>query len=182
MTIRTAVVVVTFVVHCASMAQTVVMRCDIGTPAHPQKVELLRSKRMVDTHVYSVRLAPSKAEQYLFDEEQDSRGSNVRFMCAGKDEKTLVVSGEFTSNFLKGAALVYRQQQLEKLEFADRVRPQWLYLTEHSIKVVMPTNGHGEVPEKFVSYAHVFGDNQEAQQKGLASLPPTTPKVAARLW
>jgi hypothetical protein len=171
-----------FVVHCASIAQTVVMRCDIGTPAHPQKVELLRSKRIADTHVYSIRLVPSRENQFLFADAQESRGSNVRYLCAGKDKKSLVVSGEFTSNFLKGVALVYRQQRIEKLEFADRARPQWLYLGEDSIAVVMPTNGRGEVPEKYVSYTHAFGDSQETQQKGLATLAPTHTNGAAKLW
>ena len=42
---------------------------------------------------------------------------------------------------------------LDRMDFAERSPPQWLYLGEHEVIVITPTSGYGETSAAYVAYA-----------------------------
>lgn len=126
--------------------------CRLGAP--DVRIELLRGKDGTDTWVYALR--DSGPQHWLYANAEDSQGYSVHWQCAGSEQGqgVLVLSGEFTSNFLQGAAFYLDpvSHRIERIAFAERNRPRWVMVSERGTYVVFENTGH-ESSSKYLLYA-----------------------------
>lgn len=127
--------------------------CNLGTQS-AQRIEVVRDAPIEATHIYYLRQNGKSVP--FFGTPEQSRGSNVVAHCAGKDQHALVVSGEFTANALQGFVVTQPSglAGLERLDFAEKNRPSWLYLSSHELMIVIASSGYGETNGKYVVYRH----------------------------
>lgn len=151
-------------------ASELVLTCDVGAKT-TTRVEILRDSEIGDTHIYYVR---QNGETHTFFNNPDgSRGSDVHAACVGKKHRAIVVSGAFTANFLQGFVLTRTSAigKIERLDFAEKNPPEWLYLGADRTLIVLPTYGYGEISSKYVIYRHVSGAKTAAEPIGMDKLP-----------
>lgn len=141
-----------FIVGCAIafasvryvLAAELVETCSLADGA-ANVVEVTKDHPIADTEVYQLHYA-GKTE-YFFDDEERSRGGPVKVVCVtGKKQRALVTYGEFTSNYNQGFLLIYNRlsHKIERLDFAEKGLPEWLYLGEKEVIVIVSTNGVGD--------------------------------------
>jgi hypothetical protein len=128
-----------------------VVSCELAGPKNA--VELLRGSPIVDSYVYKVR--HSQKTRFIFDGSGASRGAAVQWQCASNHSniKVLVVSGEFTSNFLQGTLFYFDSTagQIERVDFAERNRPRWVRMSEQEVQVIFENTGN-ESSHKYLIY------------------------------
>jgi hypothetical protein len=163
-------------VHAFSAAAELVTVCDVGGKIN-SRVDVVRDSRIADTYVYYLRQNGSMRP--FFGEKDSSRGSSVEVACVGRKARALVVTGEFTSNFLQG--FVLSRSGVERLDFAEKNRPAWLYLAPSETTIVIPTHGYGETNKKFVVYRHFVGSIAEPQVVPMDELPAQAGADAIKL-
>jgi hypothetical protein len=153
-------------------ASELVSTCAIGTKTS-KRVAILRDAPIGGTSIYYVRQDGTRRP--FFGSPDNSRGSDVRIRCAGHRRHALVVTGEFTSNFLQGFVLVSNRTngKIERLDFAEKSAPGWLYLGTSETLVVFPEQGYGETDRKYVVYRHLAGAKADLEAIGTDKLPPT---------
>jgi hypothetical protein len=97
----------------------------------------------------------------------------VRVACVGKDIHALVFSGEFTSNAVQGFVLTYAPSlgARGRLDFAEKTRPKWIFLSKRQTMVVIPTGGLGETTKQYVTYRNATGSTDEAVVEGVDQIP-----------
>jgi hypothetical protein len=154
-------------------AAELVKTCDVGGKVS-SRVDVIRESKIVDTYVYYLRQNGSRRP--FFEDKDRSRGSSVRIACVGSHARALVVTGEFTANFLQGFVLSRDRKSgvVERLDFAEKNRPTWLYLSPSETDVVIPTHGYGATNKKFVVYRHFVGSAAEPQVVPMDELPART--------
>lgn len=122
-------------------------------------IKVTKDHRISDTDVYKLHYAGKTV--YFFDNEEDSRGGPVKIMCVrGKRQHLLVAYGEFGAGYPQGFVLIPNQVSgsFERLDFAERGAPQWLYLNEREAIVIVSTDGVGENGgTPYVAYRHIMG-------------------------
>lgn len=152
-----------------SFAAELVKACDVGVP-----LAIVRDSKIADTHIYYLQQGGKRAP-VLGDPDQ-SRGSDVIAECVGKNTRALVVSGEFTANAVQGFVITRPpgSSTPERLDFAEKSRPQWLYLSKHEIIAVVPTLGYGETNAKYVTYRHTIGLPGADRVDATDQLPPAS--------
>lgn len=135
------------------------------------RVEVIREAPIADTHVYLLR-QNGKATP-IFSDVDSSRGASVSAACVGRTNRALVLSGEFTANAVQGFVLTYTpaSKKVARLDFAEKSRPKWLYLSKNETIVVIPTHGLGETSKKFVAYRTPAGSSDAAAGEGIDQLP-----------
>ena len=156
--------------HAFALAADLVKTCDVGSKAG-RRVDVVRDSKIADTYVYYLR--QNGSTRPFFEDKESSRGAFVHIACVGSPIRALVVSGEFTANFLQGFVLSRNPANgvIERLDFAEKSRPSWLYLSPSETDVVIRTNGHGETNKKFIVYRHFTGTNTEPQVVPMDELP-----------
>ncbi|MGE7957156.1 hypothetical protein ACQKQA_11265 [Pseudomonas sp. NPDC089530] len=134
----------------ATPAKTLV-ECTLAEPS--QQLALLRTASFVDTHVYRLRHGPQT--WLLYDTQDDSLGMNVQWQCVatGANTRLLVLSGEFTANYLQGAAFYWEPHggQVQRIDFAERNRPGWVQMTAQGPRVIFNNVGH-ESSHRYLIY------------------------------
>lgn len=168
-----------FVSSFAASAE-LVASCELGGKMN-SRVDVIRDSRIADTHVYYLR--QNGKNRPFFGDKDNLRGSAVEIACVGRKARALVVTGEFTANFLQGFVLSLNPKngKVERLDFAEKNRPTWLYLSPSETTIVIPTNGYGETNKKFVAYRHSFGSAAEAQAVPMDELPAQVAADAIQL-
>lgn len=154
----------------ASYAAELVKACDVGThPAH--RVEIIRDSQIASTHIYYLRQSGKRTP--LFESPERSRGDSVLAECVGKKSRALIVSGEFTANARQGFVITYHpgSEVPERLDFAEKATPHWIYLGPQEIIVVIPTFGYGETDAKYVAYRHLTGQIDGDRVDAMNQLP-----------
>jgi hypothetical protein len=156
--------------HAFTSASGVVTSCDVGGTAS-SRVDVIRDSKIADTYVYYLR--QNSSMRPFFEDKDSSRGSSVQIACVGSHAPALVVTGEFTANALQGFVLRRNPKNgvVERLDFAEKNRPAWLYLSPSETDVVIPTHGYGETNKKFVVYRHFVGSTAEPQVVPTDELP-----------
>lgn len=151
-------------------ASELLVACDIGAKAS-KRVEVVRDEEIADTHIYYLR--QGRKIRPFFGGREASRGSSVRIACVGKKRRALVVSGEFSANALQGFALTYNPtiDRIERLDFAEKSPPAWLYLGANKSLIVIPTHGLGETNKKYLVYRHINGAKADREAVGMETLP-----------
>lgn len=135
------------------------LSCQLGDSQ--SVISLLRGHPLSGTDVYRVRLPD--AAGFLYEDADASRGSNVQSRCVPLKEgsRVLLVSGEFTSNYLQGVLfyLDLVDHKIGRIEFAERNRPGWIWLTEQGPQVIFANVGH-ESSHKYL----IYGPNDRYQE------------------
>lgn len=179
--IKISMLVLVVVIASDASAATVEMvrTCQLAAGAS-NTVKVTREHQISDTYVYKLHYAGKT--QYFFNDENDSRGGPVNVICAaGKKERALVASGEFTANYRQGFALIYNRATgtIERLDFAEKGAPEWLYLGKNQAIVILPTQGAGENGgSEYVAYRHVKGKRVQPDPKGV-DVPAPPPRYDA---
>lgn len=156
--------------HAFAAAAELVTSCDVGGKAS-SRVDAIRDSKIADTYVYYLR--QNGSVRPFFEDKDSSRGSSVQIACVGSHARALVITGEFTANFLQGFVLSRNPINgvVERLDFAEKNRPDWLYLSSTETAVVIPTHGHGETNKKYIVYRHFLGSVSEPQVVPMDELP-----------
>ena len=127
-------------------------------------VAVLRSHPIADTQHYELRIGYDQPVA-LFDTAltansddtgfDAARGSDVQIACIGAPEKVLVISGEFTANFLQGIAIRFNttMHRWERIDFAERTRPAMVYLRADGMSVVFANRGQ-EMAGQYLVYRY----------------------------
>ncbi len=151
-------------------AEELVKTCRLGAQSD-RNIAIVRDSKIADTHIYYLRRGANRTP--FFNDENQSRGSSVRVECVGKGTRALLVSGEFTANFLQGFVVNFASgaSSPERWDFAEKSRPQWIYLNSHEMIVVVPTHGSGETNAKYVAYHHIVGRTDADQADAIDKLP-----------
>ncbi|MBU6960285.1 hypothetical protein KRR23_21375 [Pseudomonas sp. CVAP len=128
-----------------------VVSCELAGPK--KTVELLRGSPIVDSYIYNIR--HTQKNRLIFGTQDASRGTSVQWQCASNQSNmnVLVVSGEFTSNYLQGALFYYdpKTGQIERVDFAERNRPRWVQMSEQGARVIFENTGN-ESSHKYLVY------------------------------
>jgi hypothetical protein len=148
----------------------VVTACDVGS-GPTMRVEVIREAPIADTHVYLLRQNGEATP--IFSDVDSSRGASVRAACVGRKNRALVLSGEFAANAVQGFVLTYdpADRKVGRLDFAEKSRPKWLFLSKTETIVVIPTHGLGETSKRFVAYRHATGSSDAPAGEGIDQLP-----------
>ena len=154
-----------------AFADTKLLSCNLGG-SPPRIVDVLRRHKIYDTYIYYLRINGRREQPVLGDTEK-SRGTHTFLKCLGKDTRGLIFSGEFTANYPQGIVITYNSSigEFERIDFAERNLPAWLYLGALDTMVVIPSGGYGETDKKFVVYRYMAGEGQEEQAKFSDILP-----------
>lgn len=129
----------------ASYADTLVTSCQVGSG---KTIQLIKGKEITqDVGVYY--LVQNGKQKPLFGSLSTSTGSVISSRCIGTTRGVLMVAGEFSSNYTQGVVVGYDQgaNRIQRLDFAERALPRWVYLNKTSIKVLIPNEGN-EQPGK----------------------------------
>lgn len=155
-----------------------VLTCQLGAG---QSVTLIREHRIADTAVYYLQQANSRALLFA-NNEDESRGRKVAAACLGDKKQVLLVSGEFSSNYIQGLVLRYNPQtkQPERLDFAERTRPSHIYLSGQQMSVVIPNEGH-ETDKPYLLYRYVSGVGRTDEGVGIGTLPSKDQQLIIRV-
>lgn len=151
-------------------AGEVVIACDVGSGPRVL-VEVIRGAPIADTYVYLLR--ENGKSTPVFSAIDGSRGTAVSAVCVGRKNRALVFSGEFTANAVQGFVLTFnsQNQKVGRLDFAEKSRPKWLFLSKDETIIVIPTHGLGETSKKFVAYRTPAGRNAAPAGEGIDLLP-----------
>lgn len=148
----------------------VLVSCHVGS-GPTTHVEVVRENRVADTWLYALRMNGRTTP--VFSDAEGSRGSVVYARCVGKRTRAIVFAGEFSANALQGFVLTYDPKNAlpGRLSFADKQRPDWVFLNGKETLVVVPTKGLGETSAKFRIYRGSTGENSEPAPEAANVLP-----------
>ncbi|MTW03069.1 hypothetical protein GM668_13340 [Duganella ginsengisoli] len=162
--------IVSFGAASVSFAMPVVKTCSVGGVRH-QNVSVIKDAKVASTYLYYLKQDGNRIP--FFGTTEQSRGDSILVQCAGKKLRALIVSGEFTANALQGFVVTYAPgaSSPERMDFAEKSRPRWLYLAPREIIVVFSTSGYGETSAPYVAYRHAVGTSNADTIKALNELP-----------
>lgn len=154
-------------------ASEVVKTCLLNN-ASKTTVELSRDSKIGDSFIYYWR-TNDDGQNFLFDDTDLSRGSEVRSYCIKDELRALIISGEFSSNYLQGIVFTYnfKTHHIDKFRFAERSRPEWLYLSKKMTLLIFSTHSHGETNKKYLIYKKINDIDDEPEIIDTNHLPPT---------
>jgi len=158
-----------FVCSGVVAAQTTVAMCRLGKKQH-ETVSVIAAQPIADSEVISLKMESEAQPHLIFGGENDaSRGSKVKIRCVGKEEKILLLVGEFLgSGYPRGFAVRFHEGRLEQIEFAEPGLPAFVDLTSSEMRLVFSRHGP-EIASQFAVYTYVSGagaapDVKEAQR------------------
>lgn len=155
---------------CSSVAaaQTTVASCRLGKKQH-ETVSVIAGQPIADSRIISLKMGAEAQSHLIFGGENDvSRGSEVKIRCVGKEEKILLLVGEFLgSGYPRGIAVRFHNGRLERIEFAEPGLPAFVDLTPSEMRLAFSRHGP-EIAAHFAIYTYVTGlgsapDVKEAQ-------------------
>lgn len=138
-------------------AQTTLATCQLGKKEH-ETVSVIAELPIADSQVISLKTASEARPHLIFGSENDaSRGAELRTKCVGKDEKVLVLVGEFLgSGYPRGIAVRFNKGRLEQIEFAEPALPTFVDLTPSEMRLAFSRHGP-EIAAQFAIYTYVSG-------------------------
>jgi hypothetical protein len=152
-----------------SMVET----CSLGANNN-SVVSIMKAHPILDSNIYYLQQQQQKPHP-VFQSKEMSRGAEVLTLCAGQGEHVLIISGEFTSNYIQGFAVRYNvaANEFQRINFAERNRPKFIYLTENKMLVVF-SNTPNESSKKYLIYQYISGKGQSEAAYGADQLPRKT--------
>jgi hypothetical protein len=151
--------------HYPAYGLEVVTICPLGKNGS-HELRLLRGHWIDTSAIYYVSEDGRAPKRIYPGEENQSRGDSVRALCIGKKERVLLVTGEFSSNYLQGVAIRYNTQvqRTERIDFAERERPSAVDLSSREMLVVVPNTGRNESSRRYIIYRYVRGKGAHCDQ------------------
>ena len=144
---------VTFCVPAFADQPSLQTMVDCELAGSQNTISLLRGSPIIDSHIYKIRYA--QITRFVYDDAEASRGSEVQWQCTSdrKNTNILVVSGEFTSNYLQGALFYFDSTdgKTQRIDFAERNRPRWIKISAQGAQVIFENTGN-ESSHKYLSY------------------------------
>lgn len=177
---KLGILILGFPFFSTAFASEPVKVCQLGND-ESHAVTVIRNAKIAFTHAYYLEYNGELSP--LFGTLEQSRGSSVEIACVGSKRHALVMSGEFSANALQGFAMSYSPvtNSLERLDFAEKSSPTWLYLSPKEMVVIVNTLGYGETSSKYRAYHHVAGSSDEAMADAIDQLPASTGFEVIRL-
>jgi hypothetical protein len=172
MTLSKCLIGVMLLVSCGiAAAQTALASCRLGKKQH-ETVSVVAWQPIADSRVISLKMESEAEPHLIFGGENDaSRGSKVRIRCVGKDEKVLLLVGEFLgSGYPRGIAVRFHAGRLERIEFAEPGLPAFVDLTPSEMRLVFSRHGP-EIAAQFAIYTYVSGVGPASDVKEAAHVP-----------
>lgn len=156
-----------------------VEQCTLGTAPSTQ-IKVVNAQPIADSAIYY--LQQKQKHTPVFASAEMSRGAAMSIQCAGREEKALVVSGEFSANYLQGFALRYNSasHELERIDFAERNRPSWVYLNQSGMALVFQNTGN-ESSKKYLVYQYISGKGQAEAAYGTNKMPTDSSNIKITL-
>lgn len=155
--------------YSVAAAQSPVATCRLGKKQH-DTVSVVAGQPIADSRVISLKIESEAQPHLVFGGENDaSRGSKIKIRCVGKEEKILLLVGEFLgSGYSRGIAVRFHQGRIEQIEFAEPGLPAFVDLTSSEMRLAFSHHGP-EIASQFVIYTYVSGvgpapDVKEAQR------------------
>lgn len=147
-----------------------------------QVATLFRERGVADTYIYRIQQG-NQAPTLLYESEEESRGAEVQAQCVGRRAQVLVVSGQFSSNYLQGFSLRFNTTEgaWERINFSERGRPSFVYVSETNMSVVIPNLGN-ETDKKYLLYTYVAGIGQAKESAAVDHLPSSGRKLRLHPW
>lgn len=154
-------------------ASEIVKTCLLNS-ASKTTVELRRDSKIDDSFIYYWR-KNDEGQNFLFEDKDLSRGSEVRSYCVISELRALIISGEFSSNYLQGIVFTYnfKTHNIDKFRFAEKSRPEWIYLSKKMTLLIFSTRSHGETNKKYLIYKQINDFVDEPEIITTNHLPPT---------
>jgi hypothetical protein len=158
--------------HYPARGLELVTICPLGKGGN-HELRLLRDHSIDSSAIYYVSEDGRAPTRIHPGEENQSHGDSVQALCIGKMERVLLVTGEFSSNYLQGVAIRYNTeaQRIERIDFAERERPTAMDLSSRGMLVVVPNTGRNESPKRYIIYRYVRGNAATAEQTYSDRLP-----------
>ena len=158
---------------CSSVAaaQTTLASCRLGKNQH-ETVSVVAGQPIADSQVISLKIGPDAPPHPIFGGENDaSRGSKVKIRCVGKEEKVLLLVGEFLgSGYPRGIAVRFHERRIEQIEFAEPGLPAFVDLTPSEMRLAFSRHGP-EIAAQFVIYTYVTGAGPMSDVKAAHRVP-----------
>jgi hypothetical protein len=155
----------------APLAQAMPVSCKVGDTV----LTVSRSHPMAGTAIYRLRQG-RETSRLLFDgEPDDSRGTDVRVQCTGTRQRVMVLHGEFMSaGYPKGFVMLResRTGRIQRLDFAERNAPGWLYLGPEDRLLVFPPGGRMETRRRYLVYRFAPGPRDMASTEDIVDALP----------
>ena len=154
-----------------AFAQTTLATCQLGKKQH-ETVSVIAEQPIADSRVISLKTASEARPHLIFGSENDaSRGAAVKVKCVGKDEKVLVLIGEFLgSAYPKGIAVRFNKGRIERIEFAEPGLPAFVDLTPSEMRLAFSKHGP-EIAAPFAIYTYVSGTGAMPDVEGTRGVP-----------
>ena len=155
----------------AVFAQTTLATCRLGKGQH-EIVSVIAEQPIADSRLILLKTASDGRARLIFGSEDDvSRGAAIRVRCVGKEEKILILIGEFLgSGYPKGVAVRFNNGELEQLEFAEPGLPTFVDLTPFEMRLVFPKHAP-EISAPLAIYVYVSGAGPTPDVKEAYRLP-----------
>ena len=101
--------------------------------------------------------------------DEDFVGDLMLAKCTGA---TLIFALNYGSPYTKGVVLRKNPASgvLERIDFAEKALPRFLYLSAEQMRLVIPNEGY-EVPEKYIVYDSFAKNGQTDEPQGFDVLP-----------
>ena len=149
--------------------------CALGSDGRSQVATLSSRRPIADTAIYELQLGKGPRRALFGSREpDDSRGLDVHVRCTGTHRRALVVMGEFMSaGYPRGVVITAapRSRRFERLDFAERNAPGWLYLGKKDKLLVFPPGGRMETEGRYLVYRFVNGKGQNSGEDIVDALP-----------
>ncbi|WP_225547552.1 hypothetical protein [Chromobacterium violaceum] len=129
-------------------------------------ITISRDKKIADTYLYFIESNHNKRE-LIFSTEEESRGSDVQVVCAGKKQKAVIVAGEFTSNYIKGLAI----NEHGRIDFAEKIRPAIAYTKASEMMVIFRTDKKWDSSKTYTVYKLTGNKKQSDESFGTDTKP-----------
>lgn len=138
--------------------------CALGVDRN-HTLALLRDHPIDRTAVYYLSKDGATPVRLYEGDEDQSRGEDVEIACVGDKERALVISGEFTSNYLQGVAFRYNTnaRRWERINFAERSRPTTVYFDAAGMTVLIPNGTRNESGQRYILYRQEDGTGRSEQ-------------------
>jgi hypothetical protein len=128
-----------------------------------QTVTLVRKDVAGDTAIVAVSTNGQVAQAVFGDEDDASRGSDLKVRCAGTDRsRALILQGEFMgAGYPKGAAWVWNpyNRSVQRIDFAERSFPSQVLLSAQGATLVLP-NRSAEQRGRWLTYSQGVKDSE----------------------
>lgn len=152
--------------------QRIVMSCPL---ASRNRVILKAESHGVDGDELFVEADGKTTRAFLDMPESDFVGRIVLAKCI---DNTLIFVLEYGSPYLKGVAIRDNPKSHleERIYFAEKALPRWLYLGDAEMMVVIPNAGH-ESNKKNLVYKYISGKGQPEESSAMNGLPVSQRKL-----